>query len=367
MKTRGAGLAAAALAGAALFVAAGFSAASRPEKPAGARSLPVVLREARDFARAGDPRARDRYLDAIRQNPSDASVRAELADYLWGTGNPTEAEAQMDWLVARGHPRPGFLRYYGLRLFEAGNFVKASRVLESASREGSPDYDLLFCLGTARLEKGDFPGSEQALRSAIRTSPGQASAHHILGDLLKLTARPREAVAELRLAAGEDESSADTWLDLAQALAANGERPDAEEACRRSIRLQPDRAAAHLTLGRILRAEGNAEESASELAASRSLYDREEEQAEKNRGAAARTSQGWVLLRMNRPADALAQFKSIPESSASGWRGRAEALERLGRREEAIGALERAKTLSPDDHSLDYALARLRASVPGRP
>ena len=183
-------------------------------------------------------------------------VRAELADYLWGTGNPTEAEAQMDWLVARGHPRPGFLRYYGLRLFEAGNFVKASQVLESASREGSPDYDLLFCLGTARLEKGDFPGSEQSLRGAIRKSPGQAAAHHILGNLLKLTARPREAVVELRLAAAADESSADSWLDLAQALAANGERPEAEEACRRSIRLQPDRAAAHLTLGRILRARG---------------------------------------------------------------------------------------------------------------
>ncbi len=195
-------------------------------------------------------------------------------------------------------------------------------------------------------------------------SPSAGPAHHVLGSLLKLTARPREAVAELRLAVGAEQSSADTWLDLAQALAADGQRAEAEEACRRSIRLQPDRAAAHLTLGRILRAEGKAQEAASELAASRSLYDREEQQAEKNRGSAARASQGWVLLRMNRPAEALTQFESVPESSSSGWRGRAEALERLGRRDDAIRALEKAKTLAPDDRALDYALARLQAAVP---
>jgi tetratricopeptide (TPR) repeat protein len=323
------------------------------------------VREARDLARAGDARARDRYLEALKQNPSDVSLRAELADYLWGTGDPTEAEAQMDWLVARGHPRPGFLRYYGLRLFEAGNFVKASQILEKASREGPADSDLLFCLGSARLEKGDFREAEQALRAAAEKSPEQAGVHHVLGNLLNLTARHREAVVELRQAADLDGSSADVWLDLAQALAADGRPAEAEESCRKSIRLAPDRAAAHLTLGRILRTEGKAEEAATELAASRSLYDREEEQAERNRGSAARASQGWVLLRMNRPADALAQFESIPEPSSSAWRGRAEALERLGRREDAIRALERAKSLAPEDHALDYALERLRASRPG--
>ena len=326
MTLRGAGIAL-------LFAAAGYSAPSRPPAAGGARSFASLVREARDLARAGDARARDRYLEALRQNPSDVALRAELADYLWGTGDPTEAEAQMDWLVARGNPRPGFLRYYGLRLFEAGNFVKASEILDKASREGPADSDLLFCLGSARLEKGDFREAEVALRAAIEKSPDEAGAHHVLGNLLNLTARPREAVAELRRAAAAEGASAAVWLDLAQALFAAGDRTEAEE-------------------------------SASELAASRSLYDREEQQAERNRSSAARGSQGWVLLRMNRPADALAQFESIPEPSSSAWRGRAEALERLGRREDAIRALERAKSLAPEDRSLDYALERLRSSSP---
>ena len=343
MKARGAGLAAAALAGAALFVAAGFSPAAPPEKPAGGRRpFPALVREARDFARAGDPRARDRYLDAIRQNPSDASVRAELADYLWGAGNPTEAEAQMDWLVEKGRPKPGFLRYYGLRLFESGNYEKASRVLDRALGDGPPDYDLLFCLGAARLEKGDFTGAEKSLRQAIGKDGGQASAHHLLGRLLSLRLRSKEAVPELRRAAEAEPASADIALDLAQALAAAGRPVEAEAACRRSIERQPDRAAAHLTLGQILRSEGKKDEAAAELAASRSLYDREEERTQQTRSSGARASRGWLMAR------------------------KSEELERLGRRDEAIRTLEEAKALAPEDRAIDYALERLRGRTPGQ-
>ena len=355
------------VAGAAMLLAAAAVFSAKPPGPRAAgdaRPFGDLVREARDYARAGDARARDRYLAAVRQRPSDASLRAELADYFWSTGDPTEAESQMDWLVARGNPRPGFLRYYGLRLFDAGNFVKASDVLEKAARESAPDYDLLFCLGSARVEKGDFRGAEQSLRAAVDKSPAQAGAHHVLGRLLNLAGRHRDAVDELRRAAGAEAENAAVWLDLAQALAADGSPAEAEEACRRSIRLAPGRAAAHMTLGRILRAEQKTEEAASELAASRALYDREESAAEIDRGSTARTSQAWVLLRMDRAAEALAQFESLPENSASAWRGRAEALEKLGRREEALRALERAKSLAPEDRSLDYMMERLRAARP---
>ncbi|MGH9441872.1 MAG: tetratricopeptide repeat protein [Thermoanaerobaculia bacterium] len=324
----------------ALLAAPALPAMTRPAKSAPARSFETLVREAREDAAAGNSRARDRYLAAIEQKPSDTALRAELADYFWKIGDPTEAESQMDWLVAHGHPRPGFLRYYGLRLFDAGNFVKASKILESASREGPPDDDLLFCLGSARLEEGDFRGAEEALRGAIRKAPSKFAARHVLGNLLKLTGRPAEAVVELRRAAESGGDSADIWLDLAQALAADGHPGEAEEACRKSLRIQPDRAAAHMTLGRILRSEGKADEAAAELTRSRLLYDREEENVEKRRSSQARVSEVWVLKR------------------------RAESLEERGRREDAIQALERAKSLAPEDRSLDYALEKLRASGP---
>ncbi len=301
---------------------------------------PALVREARDLARAGDARARERYLRALKQSPADVSLRAEIADYFWSVGDPTEAESQMDWLVEKGRPKPGFLRYYGLRLFESGNYEKATRVLDRAQRDAAPDYDLLFCLGAARLEKGDFSGAEKSLRHAIENDAGPASAHHLLGRLLSLTQRSEEAVAELGRAAQAEPDSADIALDLAQALAAAGRPIEAEAACRRSIERQPDRAAAHLTLGQILRAEGKKDEAASELAASRSLYDREEEKVEQTRSSGARASQGWLLRR------------------------KSEDLERLGRRDEAIRALREAKALAPDDRAIDYALERLSEHKP---
>lgn len=335
--------------------------AAPPTRPAASSS---PLESARALARAGDARARDRYVEAVRQNPADAPLRAEFADYLWSTGNSSGAEEQMDWLLAHGHPKPGFLRFYGLRLFDAKNFVKAATLLERASQEAPPDYDLLFCLGASELEEGNFEPAERAFRGAIEQSPSSAGAHHLLGRMLSLVGRHAEAADELRAAADAEGGSADIWLDLAQALSASGRRAEAEQACRRSIELQGDRAAAHVTLAGILRAEGKRDESASELAASRALYDREEARLEKNRASVARTTQGWVLLAMNRPKEALAQFESASDSSSS-WRGRAESLERLGRRAEAIRALERAKTLAPEDRSLDYALERLRRASAG--
>ena len=257
--------------------------------------------QARAPARAGDVRARDRYRAAIREAPSDAALRVEFAEYSWNTGDTTEAEAQMDWLLENAHPREGFRRYYGLKLFDATNFEKAARILGEASREGPPDEALSYCLGASRLETGDFTGAESALRGAIELSPGNAEALRLLGRLLHLTGRSAEAAALLRRAAAADPESAETWLDLAQALAGAGLPSEAERACRRSIERRGDRAAAHLTLAKILRAEGRKDESDAEFAASRALYDQEEERTQRARATVARASRGWELLALNRP------------------------------------------------------------------
>lgn len=319
-----------------------------------------AVEEARALARAGDARARDKYLAALSAAPSDVGLRVEFAEYLWGAGNSAEAEEQMDWLLAHGHPRPGFLRYYGLKLFDAGSFEKAARVLGDAAREGSADADLLYCLGAARLETGDFAAAEDALGRAIESAPRSGAASHLLGRLFHLTGRLPESVAALRRAADADPASSEIWLDLAQALADSNQAPEAERACRLSIERHRDRAAAHLTLAKVLRTQGKNAEANLEFATSRTLYGREEERTEKARAAIARAARGWELIAQNRPSDALAQFETAPESS-SAWKGRAEALRRLGRPSEAIGALERAKALAPDDRSIDYAIERLRA------
>lgn len=339
--------------------------------PGGTASVPEKPPEddasaARTLARAGDAGARDRYAAAIRRAPADVGLRVEFAEYLWSTGNSAEAESQMDWLLENGHPNAGFRRYYGLKLFDAMRFEKSARILGEALSEGIPDEDLLFCLGASRLETGDFPGAEIALRRAVGLSPRHAAALRLLGRLLHLTGRLPESVVELNRAAEADPASAEIWLDLAQALAESGKSAEAEQACRRSIERRNDRAAAHLTLAQVLRAQGRTDESDAEFAASRTLYAREEERTERARATAARVSRGWELLAQNRTGEALAQWESAGDS-VSAWKGRAEALRRLGRRADAVAALERAKALAPDDPSIDAAIDRLRAGSPDAP
>ena len=176
--------------------------------------------------------------------------------------------------------------------------------------------------------------------------------------MLILAGKPEEARQELLRAVEIDPSGA-VRLDLARAEEALGNLDEAERGYRKALEASPDLARARYLLAVLLGKRGKAEESRREMALYQAAYDREQAGRQAYNALVAEVTLGWVELKAGRYQKALAQFERHPDDPEA-LRGTAEAYSRLGRRREAIGALERALILKPDDRAIAWRLREER-------
>jgi predicted O-linked N-acetylglucosamine transferase (SPINDLY family) len=110
----------------------------------------------------------------------------------------------------------------------------------------------------ARLlrSRGRIGEALAALREAVSAEPGNAEAHHQLGNLLKGMGAHAEAVQVLAEAARLDPRQAAIWLNLGVSCLELGRLPQAEDCFRQAIALEPGRPEAHNILGHVLLAQG---------------------------------------------------------------------------------------------------------------
>jgi Flp pilus assembly protein TadD len=156
-------------------------------------------------------------------------------------------------------------------------------------------------------------------RELVEEDPTNVRALNNLGILLDEMGDPEGAVAQLRAAKRIDPHNQEVLGNLSAALGAMGRYADAEEELRLALRLDPSNLEIRANLGLLLFRRGLYEQAAVELA----------------------------VVCAGRPDDGLPLF----------YRG--EALNRLGRVEEAIKALERVTELIPGNPRAYYTLGVL--------
>jgi serine/threonine-protein kinase len=108
-----------------------------------------------------------------------------------------------------------------------------------------------------RRELKDYPAAERAIRTAIRLEPNPYLAYHELGQVLSAQGKPDEAIAACReairirpdFALGHGSLGVILWKD-------KHDYPAAEAAFREAIRLQPNEANNHNSLGTALSEQG---------------------------------------------------------------------------------------------------------------
>jgi len=198
------------------------------------------------------------------------------------------------------------------------------------------------------------------LREAASLAPDQAATHQSLGSLLLFRGHPAEAIVELESAARLDPSSALIAIEMGRAYEALGKTPEAETAYRRAIELQPDLPLPHYALGTLLARAGRKEEATPQVALYQKYFQGEQEQRQRAASRQVELNLGWTELQAGRPKEALAQFRRYPDD-VDGLLGMSAALSKLGRHEEAVRVLERARLLDPENRSLIWELDRERA------
>jgi len=120
-----------------------------------------------------------------------------------------------------------------------------------------------------------------------------------------------------------------------------------------------------VTRSALLARRGREEEARREIALYQQAFERSQQERFEKGARRAEITLGWTDLSSGKSEEALAQFERHPNDHEA-LRGKAAALSRLGRHAEAVAALERALSISPEDPRTRYALARERekAKVP---
>src|SRR5260370_31569837 len=112
--------------------------------------------------------------------------------------------------------------------------------------------------GLALHNAGDLQQAEQEYRKILRVDPRHADALHLLGVIGQQRGEPALAVEYIGKAIAVNGSNAVFHTNLAAAHHALEKYRDAENSCRRAIRLQPRYAEAHYNLALALESQGKA-------------------------------------------------------------------------------------------------------------
>jgi Flp pilus assembly protein TadD len=189
--------------------------------------------------------------------------------------------------------------------YDAAEYERCLEVASRALNDAPDDVELLVLAGRAGIEVDDHAAVER-LRRATELAPDNAS----------------------------------PWHHLGEALAADGEMPEADAAFRRAVELDPDDQFALIHLGHTALASGHKEEGVAYLARAADIA----------HVAHTASSASISLVDMYRSfgqyEDALAQARVVAEAApddALAWLDVAELCLELGRLDQAISAFERLR------------------------
>lgn len=195
----------------------------------------------------------------------------------------------------------------------------------------------------ARLhDAGDFEAARRGYVAAIRSEPGNARAHYLIGMLELRAQRGAAALEHLRRSIAIDPAAADVWLAIGEAESMLGDDAAAINALKRCVRQDRGDAVGWFKLA--LAHEGLKAFDDAERAYRRALKLRPvfpEAWCNLGNALCARKDFRGAEVALGR---SLAQRAAFPE----GWRNLGIVLEQTGRHEEALQCFERACNLSPD-------------------
>jgi serine/threonine-protein kinase len=361
----------------------------------------VGLRRALDLP---EPPAR---LEALRRMAKDAPFRTLgpisldlLGRALKDAGDPAGAEAVL-WRAQRLHPDDVWINYDLARALE--NLARRDEAIRYDMAARSLRRETAHELAHLLEARGELDGAIAIFEDLRRVRPGNGRHLGCLGRALLKQGRSRgEAAAILAEAEEADREAirlrpdnAMAHFSLGFALYMQGKLDQAIEEYRTAIRIQPETAEFHDTLCELFGRQGKLNEATEEyLTAIRiqpsfaNVYNtygdmlfwvRRDFQAAATefRKAIARkpdnaiyhNNLGLALQRLGRPDEALVEYRTasnLNPSFADAYLGVGEILESRGKVDEAIVEYRTALRLDPNEDDAHNLLARALVKTPGR-
>ncbi|HUT39817.1 MAG TPA: tetratricopeptide repeat protein [Gammaproteobacteria bacterium] len=229
------------------------------------------------------------------------------------------------------------------RNLELGRILHAYKLLPSAivcyrrARLLQPEeFATVYLLGIAQIQVGDDAGATDNLRAALALNPDDAPARLRLGEVLFKGGKLEEARALFEALLKQQPDSAWAHHRLAQVLAALGDPAGAIDQNRRAIELYENFGAAQYALALAYRDRGELQLAEAHMA----RYREHPEQSPAH-------------------VDALLEALDALDISATAQVRRAKRLERAGRMQDALQALQQAVAVEPDSVEAHSQLVRM--------
>jgi protein O-GlcNAc transferase len=253
--------------------------------------------------------------------PADPRVSNLLGTALLQAKTYTPAREEFQRMLALKpealEPRLGLARI----AIRVGNYEEATRYFREVLARDPKNPQSLYNLGLIRYRGGDYTEARDLLGRLLQQMPDHREAHYTLGL---------------------------TYMRL-------GDDARAEEELQRTITLAPDNSQAHFNLAKVYLRSGKKAAAEKEQKVFERLWDRQA--ADRNAEGTARD----LFLAGDFPG-ALREYDRLLEISPQNGRyelGRALCCLKMGRKDEALAALEKAVVLDPKLPDAHYHLAVL--------
>jgi len=234
----------------------------------------------------------------------------------------------------------------------AGNIAGAEAAIAPFFAGGPPAEPLLLnTAGVVRLNQNRLAEAAELFAQAAHLSPREAMFPFNQGRALAALGQADAAVLAYRTALKCKPDFVDAFYELGSLLHRTGRWEDAEKAFRQILRLSPAHVPAKLMLGAVLVDAGRPQDA--ELPLRRAIA----EATDPRMAAQLHTNLGIALRRQRKDAEALEQYDlaakldpTLPGLAVH----RGEALQNLGRHEQALAELEQMLAKTPQDAALHH-------------
>ena len=224
---------------------------------------------------------------------------------------------------------------------EAGRLGEAENLCRQILQSFPQNAPALHLLGVIAHQVGNLSAGVEFLQQAVAAKGDIAYYHSNLGEMLRLSGRPKEAIESGRRAIELDPNHPSALSNLGIAYFDNGDYESAEQCYRRALALDPDFAEAYSNLGNVLRTTKRLDEAVT-------AYNRAIEL--KPNYAEAYNNLGTTLRDQKKAAESEPIYRkalALKGEDPPTLNNLALALMELDREEEAVQILTRSTALDP--------------------
>jgi tetratricopeptide (TPR) repeat protein len=247
------------------------------ESPSVAQGLRRHLLASRAYQGVKNPvRAVEEAEAALALDPANEAAHLQLGQIFLSYNTP-EAAAEVFTEAERLFPESFLVRLgKGLALKELGRYEEATKDLRKCLEMQPASGTAFDGLGTALLHGSDFVELRRVSEEFIERNPADYRGYYYLGTAFERTGMPdRKVMEQLILSLARNPDFAATHALLGKVLLKQNSVVEAAKTLERAVALRPDHVQAHISLANAYRRLGRSEDASKEFRIVRELNEQE--------------------------------------------------------------------------------------------